>query len=831
MQKILTTLILSFLGLFSSYGQTLSPEAFLGYEMGSNFTYHHRVIDFVEYLAGKHKDQVRLVQYGTSYEGRPLVVAILASAQNLSQLEQIRLNHLSRISMRDGEVRNAPRPGIAWLSYNVHGDEGATSEAAMEMMHALLAGDEKEMLNSLVVIIDPCLNPDGHSRYAGWYNQMKGAQPNASPIAREHSQPWPGGRFNHYLFDLNRDWAWQVQRETRMRTELYHQWMPHLHADFHEMGAGSSYYFPPASRPFHENVTTWQREFNGILGKYNRKYFDKHQLLYFTKTSYDLFYPSYGDTWPTFNGAIGMTYEQGGAGRAGLALARPDLGDTLTLKTRVSNHVAAGKATLAALLANKEKVVQEFENYFRDAKENAVGKYKTYIIKSGGKTELLRPVRDFLSRQQIEFGTVGSSFSAQAVDLSSNKNEKINFEPEDLVISAYQPQSHLIKVLFETNPVLEDSLTYDITSWGIGYIYGAPVYGLQSKREPEKAEPLEKLSNVRVAGAYAYLANWESAAQLKFLSELLRSGFRVRTANSDFEIEGNLFTAGALVLTRAGNEAFGDRFEEQAIALANKHQVKLFPVKTGMVTKGQDLGSGSIKVVKPLKIGLLSGGGVSPTAFGAIWHFFDQELGYPLTIFEKDHLNSQTLSQLDVLILSDGNYSSVLREEALAGLSEWVSAGGKLIAMEGAVNGLMGKKGFNLKRKMERKGEMTPPLKIYADRARESIASESAGGIFEVTLDASHPLAFGYNGRSYFSSVRDIYDLEYLQDGWNVGYLGSDSYRSGFVGEKAKPRLKHTLIFGVQESGKGKIIYMADNPLFRGFWENGKLLFGNAVFR
>jgi hypothetical protein len=825
-------LLLSFF-LYSSLvrGQTMSPSAFLGYELGSNFTYHHRVMDYVRYLGEAHNDQIKIVEYGESYEGRPLVVAILGSPENIKRLEEIRLNRLTRIGLANTEGKSAPNPAVAWLSYNVHGDEGVSSEAAMEVMYELVAGDQRKRLDDLIVIVDPCLNPDGHARYVNWYNQMKGTHPNPSLIARERNQPWPGGRFNHYLFDLNRDWAWQVQRESRQRGLLYHQWMPHLHADFHEMGDRSSYYFPPASRPFHEEVTAWQRELNTLLGEYNRKYFDRKGWLYFTKTSYDLFYPSYGDTWPTFNGAIGITYEQGGGRRAGLAMARPGQGDTLTLRTRIAHHVVASKATLEALADNKARVIDGFEAYFKKARENPAGNYKSYLVKADGRPERLKPLESFLRSQQIAYGSVGEAFTAQAENLSSGKREKISFDVDDLLISAYQPQSHLLKILLETEPILEDSLTYDITSWGLSYVFGLSVYGIDQKRMPVERKPDGKTVNRAVAGAYAYLVNWGSTQSLYFLSDVLARGLRVRTADAPFQIEGKLFGAGSLILTGAGNESFGKRFESIVVQLADKHKVNLVPVFTGMVTNGQDLGADPVQLLQPLRVALLSGTGVSPTAFGAIWYFLDVEIGYPVTVVDKDNVNEETMRQCDVLILADGNYAAILKDEQLTVLSQWVKQGGKLIAMQGAVDGLVDKKEFAIKRKPLGKVEPSKAFLPYASRSREAIRTQSAGGVFEVTLDTTHPLAFGYAQRPYYASISDLYDLDYLSEGWNVGRLGDEAYRSGFVGEKAKPRLRNTLIFGVQELGKGKVIYMADHPLFRGFWENGKLLFGNALFR
>ncbi len=466
--------------------QNPTPDAFLGYPLGSRFTFHHRIVDYVEHLAQKNPTQVKMIPYGATYEGRPLVVAAVASPENLARLESIRTDNLKSIGMMAG-TPSAKVPAIAWLSYNVHGNEAVSSEAVMKVMYELLNPDNATMqgiLKNTVVLLDPCINPDGRDRYAQWYNRVAGTPNNASPWSWEHNEPWPGGRPNHYLFDLNRDWAWQVQKESQERIKLYNQWMPHLHADFHEMGSSSSYYFPPASKPFHKDITAWQREFNNVLGTYSRKYFDKNSWLYFTRNNYDLFYPSYGDTWPTYNGAIGMTYEQGGGGRAGIAIAREDEGDTLTLSSRIAHHVATSMSTLEAISSRAEQTVQEFVKYYDTARNNPIGDFKSYVVKSKGNEGRIRALTEMLDKQGITYGTAGKDFSAKATNLASLGEESTKFAGSDLVISAYQPKSSLLKILFEARPELEDSITYDITSWGLAYAYGLDSYGVKEKMTP-----------------------------------------------------------------------------------------------------------------------------------------------------------------------------------------------------------------------------------------------------------------------------------------------------------------------------------------------------------
>jgi hypothetical protein len=723
----------------------------------------------------------------------------------------------------------------------VHGNESVSSEAVMQVMYDVLnTGNQQTQswLSNTLLIVDPCENPDGRERYVQWYKQTAGQPANPSPHAWEHQEPWPGGRPNHYLFDLNRDWAWQTQKETKARIVLYNQWLPQLHADFHEMGVEAPYYFSPAARPFHQDITPWQRQFQDIIGENNRKYFDANNWLYFTRERYDLFYPSYGDTWPTFNGAIGMTYEQGGSGRAGLAIAR-ETGDTLTLVQRAAHHHTASLATIEAISTRSAQAVQEFEKYYTNARQKPIGDYKSYVIKGGDDPAKLKPVADYLKNQDIAFSYASKGSSAKGYSYSTGKSASVNIQENDILISAYQPKSTLLKVLFEPNPVLEDSLTYDITSWAVPYAFGVEAYALNSRLADGNKEP--KITPVAAGPAiskpYAYIARWQTATDLQFLASLLDKKIKARYSETPFEVNGQTYQPGTLVITRTGNEAMGDKFDQVVTEQAKQLGIALTPVSTGFVTKGSDFGSYSVRAVKAPKVAVLAGEGISSSAFGEVWHYFEQQIHYPITVIRTGYFNAAPLSQFDVLILPAGNYNSMFNDRTVNTLKDWVRAGGKLIAMESAAAFLAGKPDIALAKKKPvpaaaMKDKLASPydtLPAYGNREREQINEEVLGSVYRVTLDKTHPLAFGYNG-TYFALLREAPGYEFLKTGWNVGILKKDGYISGYVGKKAKPNLQDALILGVQDLGKGQIVYMADNPLFRGFWQSGKLLFGNAVF-
>ncbi|MEO0901320.1 MAG: M14 metallopeptidase family protein, partial [Bacteroidota bacterium] len=411
MKKALQCIIV--LIFFSIQAQDLkSPSLFLGYELGSEFSRHHEVVDYYTYLSQNASDKVKLVRYGTSNERRPLLLAYVSSPENLSNLDNIRKEHLLATQGK-GDASRA----IVWLSYNVHGNESVGTEASMQTVYELLTS-KKELLKNTVVIIDPCLNPDGRDRYINWYQQYKNSPIQVDPNSQEHREGWWTGRSNHYMFDLNRDWAWLTQKESQERLKVYNQWLPHIHVDFHEQGIDNPYFFAPAAEPYHEVITKFQRNFQVTVGKNNAKYFDAKGWSYFTKEIFDLFYPSYGDTYPTYNGAVGMTYEQGGSGRAGLSVIT-GTGDTLTLKDRLSHHLTTGLSTVEVSSNNAQKLNEEFKKFY----QNKNYKYKSYVL--SGNKDHINELKQLLDKHEIVYGNAKKGV-VKGYDYRTGKNSSRN---------------------------------------------------------------------------------------------------------------------------------------------------------------------------------------------------------------------------------------------------------------------------------------------------------------------------------------------------------------------------------------------------------------------
>ena len=792
-----------------------SPTEFLGYELGTQFTRHHRVVDYYQYLAEKAPDRVQLQEYGMTNERRPLLLAFVSSAENMANLEEIRSQHLRNTIENSGSSK-----AIVWLSYNVHGNESVSTEASMKTIYELLTS-KRDYLEKAVLIMDPCINPDGRDRYVNWYNQYKNTPYNVDPNSLEHHEGWWSGRSNHYMFDLNRDWAWLTQLESRNRIKVYNKWLPHVHVDFHEQGVDNPYYFAPAAEPYHEVITPFQRSFQKTIGKNHAKYFDAKGWFYFTKEIFDLLYPSYGDTYPTYNGSIGMTYEQGGSGRAGLGIIT-GIGDTLTLSDRIAHHHTTGLSTVEVAVKNAKKLNDEFRKFYSNKKF----KYKSYVL--NGNPNNIEALTQLLDQHEVAYQR-GIPGTIKGLRYATGQSGSLKSTENSLVVSTNQTKGTLVKVLFEPNAKLSDSVTYDITAWSLPYAYGLDAVASPNLVEGAPYTKQEKSTSILAPNTYAFVAEWNSFKDARFVADLIQHKIKVRNTHKPFTLDGRSYNRGSLIITKGDNKNHTS-FTNTLQKVADKHGISLTATSTGFVDSGKDFGSRYVKMIPDQRIALLSGEPTSTLRFGEIWHFFEQQLGYPITVIGADYLHKIDLSLYDALILPSGNnYKQFLDKHKLGQLKEWVSSGGKLIAMGNAIKSLSGKDGFGIRpKKMD--ADSTKNVQIFDETQREQIKKAITGAIFKAKVDNTHPLAYGYPN-TYFSLKLGSDAYEYLEKG-SVTYLekGNNKPMAGFAGSEAQKKIAETLIFGVENHGTGHVVYMVDNPLFRGFWENGKLLFANALF-
>lgn len=808
-----------------TFSQLQSPAEFLGYQVGTRFTRHHQIVSYFNAVAKATPEKVKLMPYGKTNEGRDLLVAAISSPENMAQLENIRKHNLG---LTEGTVDDLKQPAIVWLSYNVHGNEPASSEAAMLTLFALLDPSNKksaEWLEHVVVMIDPCINPDGRDRYVNWYNNAVGTNSyNADQQAREHMEPWPSGRTNHYNFDLNRDWAWQTQVETKQRIPLYQQWYPQVHVDFHEQGYNEPYYFAPAAEPLHVLLTPWQKDFQDQIGKNHAKYFDQNNWLFFTKERFDLLYPSYGDTYPMYNGAIGMTYEQGGIS-AGLGVQDKN-NDTVTLVGRALHHFTTGMSTVEISAMNHQKLITEFKKYYQNSRAGNHGMYQTYLMTSSS-AHKIKAIADVLKKNNIQFGTYTGGNGLKAFDYHTKSEGNYTNEGYTIAVAAAQVHGVLASVLLDPITQVNDSNTYDITAWSLPYAFG--VHGFATKEKLAHSNSFNLPTYTIASTNYGYLIPYNSFSTAKVLAQLLSKHIKVRYAEKAFTTAGRNFEKGTLMVLKTSNSA---NWAADTKAICEAAGVEAVAVSTGYSEKGADFGSPLDKMIHHApKVALLTGEGVSALAAGEVWNYFEQQLNYPITQLTYSMMGRIDLNKYDVVIVPEGQYRDLNSKPMADKFQAFVKKGGVLIALESAAQQFASNADWGIKLK-----ELPTPSKPtvndlakYGERVQDQLMYSNPGAIYKVYLDDTHPIGFGTNG-IYYDLKQDMTLYEPSSDLWNVGAIKKDSYVTGFVGVKAKSAIQEGVVIGVKEMGAGKFIFLADDPIFRNFWEAGKLILANAVF-
>lgn len=818
-----------------------SPAAVLGHELGERFTDHAGVIRYLESLAVA-SPMVRIERYGETPEGRPLLQVVIAQPDKLARLEEIlALNReLAEPTTSESRAREiaARNPAVLYLSYGIHGNESSSSEAALWTAWDLVRGAASVagVLDSAIVVIDPVLNPDGRDRYVNWYRQAMGAAPNPDPDAREHWEPWPGGRVNHYLFDLNRDWAWLSQPESRARIATWGRWTPQVHVDLHEMSPNSSYFFFPAATPINPLYPEHTLKWGEIFGAANAAAFDEQGWAYYTGQSFDLFYPGYGDSWPSLLGAIGMTYEQAGGGRAGLAYRRPD-GTLLTLRDRAEHHRTAGTATLRAAASRKSELLLGFAQFHRTIGE---GTPDVILVPGENRTRVEALVR-LLRAQGIRVEEASRSFRVNA-RAHSGFSTRSEFPAGSYRVPARQSRGRLATTLLQPETVLDATFSYDLSAWSLPYVYGVEAHSADRVpdagwREVGGEQPRPVVASGVGAGGtvakgsapYGYLV----APDLETWTGLigyLRAGGRARVMDGEFTVEGRSWPRGTIFLPRFENPELREHLQASGL------DERATAIGTGFVERGNDLGSNDAYNLSLPKVAVLTGEGVSANSYGAHWFFLEETIGLPFNAIPSERLGSTDLTDYDLLVFPDMGSGAGVGERQLQRVTEWVRAGGTLIAVAGGAR-IVAEPVAGIKVRERKRQE--PKDREYALRGREARELERwerqvPGTIFRLKLDAAHPLAFGAGIDGQPDGIFSLHTgggvFEPDMGFETVAHFPEQIEKtSGVINADNLAYLAQGSAIGVKRVGRGRVILFADDPVYRHFWYSGYLPYVNAL--
>jgi hypothetical protein len=843
----------------------------LGYDAGERLTWHAGLMKYMEALAAATK-QVKIFEYAKSWEGRKLIYAAVGSETNLRRLEEIRagmqkLADVRRTSEAEARKLIGSLPAVVWLGYGVHGNEMSSPEAALLTAYHLLAARKDKMVDDILanvlVMIVPTQNPDGRDRFVHHFEQAEGLEPDANPPAAEHVENWPGGRSNHYLFDMNRDWIALTQPEIRGQVKALLEWYPLVYVDLHEMGADSTYYFAPEAHPYNPHLTREQKESLEWFGKNNARWFDRYGFDYFTREVFDAFYPGYGASWPCFYGAVAMTYEQ--ASTRGLVVRRSDE-SMLHFRDTVRHHFVASVSTLETAAQHRQRLLEQFYRYRKTAiEEGERESIREYILPRRGDTAAVDKLAAVLAEQGVELKRATAAF----------RNAGKEYPAGTYVISLAQPAKRLIRTLLDPNVPMDEKFLkeqerlrrkklpdeiYDVTAWSLPTAFNveAVAAGEVSQGSFEPAKP-QRIPPGTMTGkaSVAYLAPGGNRATGRLMTAALRQELHVLAADKAFTQNGRRYPAGTLIFKVQDNPA---DLAARLAKLAASTGAELVGADSSWVEEGVNFGSRHVFRLRKPNVALAWDRPTSSTSAGWTRFVLEREFEYPVSAVRTASLSSADLRRFETIILPDSTgegYAQVLGTRGVQRLKDWVSAGGTLVGLAGAVSfladprvALLAVQQEELPReakpaerpKPEAAKEARTPGKLLASEEdfRKAIQAETElpdrvlGVMVRARFDPDHWLTAGlgdtvhalFSGRAIFTPIK-------LDKGVNAAvFLGPDQLvAGGYLWEENRKQLAYKPLILVQREGRGLVVGFTADPNFRAYLDGMSLAFLNAVFR
>ncbi|MEN5086174.1 M14 family zinc carboxypeptidase [Sphingobacterium faecium] len=813
-----------------------APSQFFNRQIGHSHTRYDQLLDYFRLLE-RISDRVKVDTIGYTWEGRPLIVLKVSSPENIRNSEQIRDQHIKNVKLAKDNlaVNNKQQTGLIFLGFSVHGNETSAAEPSILTAYYLAASEDPKVLDQLskaIFFIDPVRNPDGYDRYVNWVNANTSFPPNGNPLDREHNEVWPGGRTNHYWFDLNRDWINQVHPESKARVHYFQHWLPHFQGDFHEMGSSSSFFFEPTKSDAQESPLVPKSTYalNYKFANYYAQTLDEIGSFYFTKEQFDNINPTYGSTYPDHVGSLGILFEQ--ASPRGLFQVTNN-GD-LTYPFAIRNHFRIALASINASIDHRVELQENQLNFFRSAFELASkDPIKAYIVDLKYNNRTGNHFKELLTQHQIQFIDNKRDIKVDGKDFEKGSS---------ILIPTAQANYRLVKVIFDETKVYVDSVFYDGSGNSIAYLYGFPYAGvkqeLDKKETDHTVDPTISASTL-IKSNYAYLVDWRQDGAPWLLSQLLQQNILVKSSTSPFEVvnlgQALTFDYGSLLIPVNGQTISADELFALLQDLNKRGNLNITASSTGYSAKGIDFGSSAFKALRSQNTLLLTGNGISAYEAGEVWYAFERQLEQPILRLNIEQFNRVNLEEYQVLVLVSGEYSA-LHISAVERIQNWVRNGGTLIALARAGQWLANQKIANFKFLDERVGDKDSKLKKAKERfeyasAQSREGTKRIGGTyFNTEIDRTHPIGYGYT-QKYKAVYRshnifiELGDQPYN----NVSVYSKSPLLNGYASIDNQKKLEGTASIIVENSGNGRIVYFVDDPLFRGISFGNARSFFNAV--
>ncbi len=803
-----------------------TPKSIVGHEIGEWHLTHDKLTYYFYNLA-EASERVKVEKMGHTYESRPLLNVIITSEENHKKLDQIRDEHLK---LSDPEVSTnlevQNMPVVIRLGYSVHGNESSGANASLLVAYHLAAATGAAIdaiLKDCIILIDPSLNPDGMQRFSTWVNVHKSKNMSADPNGREFAEAWPNGRTNHYWFDLNRDWLLAQHPESIARLKVFHAWKPNVQTDHHEMGSDATFFFQPGiPGRTHPLIPAGNMTLTEKIGEYHAKALDGYKRLYYTKETFDDFYFGKGSTYPDVHGGVGILFEQ--------ASVRGHLRETkngiLTFPFAIKNQFITSLSTIDAAHDLKAELLDFQRSFYINAtKKNKVDENRALII--GVKDDPARTILlgQVLLKHKIEIHRPTRNITIEGKEFLVDKS---------FVIPLNQKQNTLIKAIFERRTTFQDSLFYDISAWNFDLSYNTNLAWIENKNTVniigEQMTDLELPKGEITGGkAFAYAIDWNQYFAPGLVNGLLQKGLILKVASEPFiSKSGESFKRGTILvpvgIQKMGEQAIFELLEK----LASRYHVKVFSLESGLSSIGIDLGSVSFNTIRKPKLAMLIDKGVSAYEAGEVWHLLDQRYDMQLTMISTEIVGRIKIDKYNVLILPGGSYSS-LNSTAQDRIKNWVKNGGTIIAWREALRLLSKLQIADVKFKKVAKD--STKVISYADRSKARGAQVIGGAIFNMEIDNTHPLAYGYYQNTLPVFKKGTIFLEPAKRNISNPFLYAENpLLSGYVSKENLKQISGSPAVSISSFGEGKVIAFTDNHNFRAFWYGTNRLFINSLF-
>ena len=796
-----------------SYNSNIpTPESIIGHEVGEWHITHDKLVEYM-YVLAEASDRIAIEDRSKTFEDRPLLLLTISSPDNLKNIESIRQTHVEATTT---DNVTTDRPIVVYQGYSIHGNEPSGSNAALAVAYYLAAAEGtkiNELLNNTIILFDPSFNPDGLQRFAYWANTNRAQNLNPDPNDREYSEVWPGGRTNHYWFDMNRDWLPVQLPESRARIKTFHHWMPNILTDHHEMGTNSSFFFQPGipSRT-HPLTPKLNQELTKQIATYHAKALDKIGSLYYSEESFDDFYYGKGSTFPDINGGIGILFEQGSS----RGHIQESVNGLLTFPFTIRNQFIASLSTLEAASNMREDILTYQSNFYKNARNEAAKEGNKAIVfgdeKDAAKTFHMAEI---LKRHNIAVHEIASDFSL------NGRNYKKGYS---YIVPKNQNNTRLINAMFEKRTKFQDSLFYDISAWAFPLAFNLDyTETTTAKAGPKVTELKHQYGTVSAQSDYAYLVEWHEYYTPKFLYSLLKHGVRVKSSQKQFRANGKAYDYGTLMIPAKNQSKTPTQIYQLLVKLSKESHVNVDAVSTGL-NDGIDLGSNNFRPLVLPKIALLVGDGITSYDAGEIWHLLDTRYDIPVTKLDTRNLGRVDLGRYNTIIMVNGR----LEERHNSKIQNWVRNGGTLIGYRRALNYLKSNKLLNL----ELKKSQLVAKNITREQTEDFRGAQVIGGaIFETKLDRSHPINFGYKNKTLPMFRNTTLFMEPDKNSYKNPIQYTDKpLLSGYISKRNLDSLANTVPLKIGNYGRGNVVGFTDNTNFRAFWYGTNKLLMNAIF-